>query len=417
MHNLQTLEVINQYSAAPTGNWSYNGPAAKIGAGIIGGQAYEALGSQGYRIVGGSCPSVGIAGGYTPGGGHSLLNTKYGMAADNVLEWEVITAGGDHLFASPTSNSDLYWALSGGGAGTFAVVLSMTAKIHPEGPVGAGALSFNSSDVGNETYWQAISTWFEYLPSMIPGGNTFGLVMTAETFSIVSITMPDQNSSDVTATLGPYLKAIESLGVNYTFQPRTDPSYLQHFNTDFGPLPYGGYPINTLFHSRLIPRAVVEDDESRQKVMKVYQETLATGFLFVGCHSFSVQNATRPANAVLPAWRDAVAICNFIGDWEWDVPRSVMDGRKQELVNIHVPAIEEVTPNSGTYLNEVDSLYYLNGDWKGGFYGANYPRLTEIKNKYDPEHMFYAVTAIGSDSWYQDGEGRLCTRADETQNI
>lgn len=362
MHNLQTLEVITNYNAVPTGNWSYTRPAARLGPGVIGGQAYEALGAQGYRIVGGSCPSVGLAGGYTPGAGHSLLNTKYGMAADNVLEWGVVTADGKHLVATPSQHSDLYWALSGGGAGTYAVVLSMTTRIHPDGPVGAGTLSFNSSAIGNDTYWEAISTWFEYLPSMIPGGNTFGLVMEPQTFSIVSVTMPDQDASDVTAALTPYLEALERLGVDYTFQPRTDPSYVQHFNTDFGPLPYGSYPVNTLFHSRLIPRAVVEDADARQQVVEVYRDTLATGYLYVGCHSFDVQNATRPDNAVLPAWRDAVAICNFIADWDWDVPRPVMDDRKEELVSVWVPAIESVTPNSGTYLNEVDSLYYLHGD-------------------------------------------------------
>jgi FAD/FMN-containing dehydrogenase len=57
------------------------------------------------------------------------------MAADQALEWEVIISDGDHLTASPIENTDLYWALSGGGAGTFAVVLSMTVKLYAEGPL------------------------------------------------------------------------------------------------------------------------------------------------------------------------------------------------------------------------------------------------------------------------------------------
>lgn len=51
--------------------------------------------------------------GHYRGGGHSPISSKYGLAADQVLEWEVITGAGDFVKASPTENSDLYWALSG----------------------------------------------------------------------------------------------------------------------------------------------------------------------------------------------------------------------------------------------------------------------------------------------------------------
>ena len=58
--------------------------------------------------------TVGYAGGYIQGGGHSVLNSVYGMAADQVLEFEVITTSGKFVRASPLENADLFWALSGG---------------------------------------------------------------------------------------------------------------------------------------------------------------------------------------------------------------------------------------------------------------------------------------------------------------
>ncbi|PVH94043.1 FAD-binding domain-containing protein [Periconia macrospinosa] len=158
-YNLQSIDIIKSYESAsnPSNPSStYKGAAVKLGPDAIGGKVYAALAAKGYRIVGGSCPSVGLVGGYTPGGGHSLLNSKYGMAADQVLEWEVVTAEGKHLVATPTQNEDLYWALSGG-AGTFAVVLSITTKIYSKGPVSGGSPSFtldaNASRVfkGQET--------------------------------------------------------------------------------------------------------------------------------------------------------------------------------------------------------------------------------------------------------------------------
>lgn len=102
----------------------YNGSALKVGAGVRGGDAAEFAAQYGYRVVVGDCPDVGMAGGYTQGGGHSLLTGLYGLGADNVLEWEVVTASGQHIVATPNQNKDLYWALSGGGGGTYGIVVS-----------------------------------------------------------------------------------------------------------------------------------------------------------------------------------------------------------------------------------------------------------------------------------------------------
>ncbi|KAF5873341.1 putative fad binding domain protein [Botrytis fragariae] len=101
----------------------YNGKAIKVGAGVSVMEAMTAANSQGLVVVGGNDGTVGFAGGYTQGGGHGQLVSKYGLAADQVLEWEVVTGNGDFLIASPTENKDLYWALSGGGGGSYGVVL------------------------------------------------------------------------------------------------------------------------------------------------------------------------------------------------------------------------------------------------------------------------------------------------------
>ena len=47
-------------------------------------------------------------------------------------------------------------------------------------------------------------------------------------------------------------------------------------------------------------------------------------------------------------------------------------------------------------------------DWKQSFYGSNYQQLYSIKAKYDPDHVFYANTSVGSDDWYVQGNGALC---------
>ncbi|ROW01981.1 hypothetical protein VMCG_05544 [Cytospora schulzeri] len=97
-----------------SGNSTYSGKAIKMGSGVQSLQAYV-------TIVGGEGESVGIAGGFMQGGGHSPMAGNYGLAADQVAEFDVVTADGRFLTSSDDQNDDLFWALRVGGVGTFGV--------------------------------------------------------------------------------------------------------------------------------------------------------------------------------------------------------------------------------------------------------------------------------------------------------
>ncbi len=94
----------------------------------------------GLATTGGIVPSTGIAG-LTLGGGIGYLNRKHGLACDNLLTAEVVTADGRLLRASTEENEDLFWALRGGG-GNFGVVTSLEYRTHPVGPVLAGEVVY-----------------------------------------------------------------------------------------------------------------------------------------------------------------------------------------------------------------------------------------------------------------------------------
>src|SRR5262249_14573795 len=88
---------------------------AQIGAGISLGDAYRKLWDAGrLAIPGGTCGTVGLAG-LTLGGGFGLLSRRRGLTCDALLEVEMVTADGDVVRASESQNSDLFWALRGGG--------------------------------------------------------------------------------------------------------------------------------------------------------------------------------------------------------------------------------------------------------------------------------------------------------------
>ena len=82
---------------------------------------------------------------------------------------------------------------------------------------------------------------------------------------------------------------------------------------------------------------------------------------------------------------------------------------QQLLTNDLLPRLENLTPGGGAYLNEGDPYQ---PDFQQVFYGTNYERLLAIKAKYDPDDIFYAVTAVGSESWGTQADGRLCKITD-----
>ena len=103
--------------------------AVTCASGTIWMQAYDAVTTKAGRYVqGGGCTTVGVAG-LVQSGGFGSFSKHYGTAAAGLLEAEVVTADGRIRMANPCTNSDLFWALKGGGGGTFGVVTNLTLRV------------------------------------------------------------------------------------------------------------------------------------------------------------------------------------------------------------------------------------------------------------------------------------------------
>ena len=113
---------------------------ARAQAGALVRDLDEATQRSGLATTSGGCPTVGIAG-FTLGGGEGRLMDKYGAACDNLLSADVITVDGRQLEVSQKNNSDLFWAIRGGG-GNFGVVTALEYKLHPVSQVLSGSMTF-----------------------------------------------------------------------------------------------------------------------------------------------------------------------------------------------------------------------------------------------------------------------------------
>jgi FAD/FMN-containing dehydrogenase len=103
---------------------------ATIGAGALLIDVYAELAKSGVTLPGGTCPTVGIAG-VTLGGGFGLASRRFGLTVDSVKAMRLVTADSRLQSVDEHTDSDLFWALRGGGGGNFGVVTEFTFKTHP----------------------------------------------------------------------------------------------------------------------------------------------------------------------------------------------------------------------------------------------------------------------------------------------
>lgn len=359
--------------------------------------------------MGGDCPSIGLAGGYAQGGGHSILSSLYGLGADQVLEWEVVTAQGQHLVATPKRNKDLYWALSGGGGGTYGVVISVVIRTHASEVIGGATLGFTSAGIANDTYWDAIAYWQSLQEGLVDAGTTSLAIVYPSSFTIIPFTAPGASVQQTAQLLAPFTKYLTAQNISYSLNVTSLP-FLDHYHTYIGLFSFEAFSIARLIDGRLIPRSVIKHNNAA--LNSAFRKIVESSPFIVVIIPLNVGHSTRQKpvipNAVLPAWRDALFIVLILSAWDFTASKSAEAKIMDLLTTVLEPSLKVLTPGSGTYLNEGN---FQDPDWKEDFYGANYDALRAIKAKYDPWDLFYAPTGVGSDAWSVAADGRLC-RAD-----
>ncbi|KAK0635728.1 hypothetical protein B0T17DRAFT_503232 [Bombardia bombarda] len=398
-HKLKSISFIN-YS-----DTYYRGTAVKVGAGVQGYELLAAGRAKGQVTVGGECPTVGVAGGYTQGGGHSALSTSFGLSADNTLEWEVVTAAGKRLIASRTQNTDLYWALSGGGGGNYGVVVSLTVKTFPDRLIGGATLSFFSSNNPTEKFYSAINAFHSALPNIVNSGSMVVYYFTSNFFMIAPLTAYNKTSAEVEAIMAPFLAKLDALGVTYNSAFSQFPTYYEHYNQYFGPLPTGAIQVGIAqYGGRLIPTTTITKNAT---AFAATARTIAEkGITFIGVGTDVSSFGKDSVNSVLPAWRKALVHATLTTDWSFDPAKWDQMLANQRLMTEDImPLIEAVTPGSGAYMNEAD---FRQPRFQQEFFGSKYYDLLSVKYKYDPDFFFYALNAVGSEFWNVADNGRMC---------
>jgi hypothetical protein len=344
-----------------------------------------------------------------------LTRHSYGTGADQVLSFDVVTAAGDFVTANSTSNTDLFWAMRGGGGSTFGVATSVTVKAHPDFPTTASRFSFTSEKIGNETFWAGIRSYVDYfIPNADAGTYAyFTLIPNALTgiftFNMSPFFAPNKTLEETKQLLNPWFTKLNDLGINF------DPN-ITHFD-NFYDAWRSSFPlelvekINATTGSRMFPRANFETEEKREELYQNLRLSSENNRVQVHFNMKTVDPANAD-NAVNPAWRPSVLFAQQAVRWPANgTPEETLKIR-QEFQDGDMQRWRDISPGAGGYLAEADRLEPNFGQ---AFWGDKYPGLLELKAQLDPNDVFFATTSVGSERWKVESidglpneNGKLC---------
>ena len=393
LHYMKNMTLIESFPLCSGENISN---VIRVGAGVQWGEVYNWLAQYNLIAIGGASATVGASGGFLQGGGHGPLTRWKGLAADQVLEFDVIMADGSRQTVNECENGDLFWALRGGGGGTFAVVLSVVLRTYPS-PSIIG--SYQSINVTNETrYNDFIHDFVRLLPTLADLGWSGYFYFSSENF-VLTFLLPNGDLDEANATMNLLMNNYTDF--NFT-QPAVYgfPSFYSFFENILASADLSG--VNALLGSRLIPETVVRNQP--EQVADVFFQTkdgsdsTLMGHLVAGGQ---VSN-TSQNNSVSPAWRTALLHMIYVEEWT--------DGtslEEQQQISTHVTEQVQILQTiaggslSGSYMNEADPN---EANWQQKFFGTIeiYNQLKSIKNTVDPNGIFVCEKCVGSDDWSED---------------
>ncbi|THH08033.1 hypothetical protein EW145_g2989 [Phellinidium pouzarii] len=378
------------------------GSAVTVRSGVPLSMFYSAAEAAGKMVVGGTAANVVPAGGYGQGAGHSAFSPVFGLAADNCLEYNIVIANGSFITANEVENTDLFWALRGGGAGSWGIVVSATFRTFP-----AFTATYHNSmilapnaDAGGklaELHAKHIFDWddvhagqYFYFFNNVPMGGQ------GSNFSLRTY-FANYTADQAIAAMKPLLDDIRAL--NYTILFETTNTTLATsllFLAD-EPMAY-----NALLGSRLISEEAYRNNASG--IGSAYAKLLADPIAQIGGHLVAGGKVAENGDidAANPKWRTAKAHVFVAASWPDNIAPPITDRIQSAMTNKWVPILASVMGNqeSGAYSNEANGE---EPDFQRVFFDKHYPRLLSIKKKYDPEGLFIVKAGVGSEFWDDAG--------------
>lgn len=413
-------------------------PAVTIGAGAMWMDVYEAVTTKAGRYVqGGGCGTVGVAG-LVQSGGFGSFSKGFGTASASLIEAEIVTADGSTRIASEFSHPDLFWALKGGGGGSWGVVAKMTLMTHelPENFGAAQGVVRARSDAAFrrlldrfvDFYAKALFNphWGEQIRTHPDNRLTIAMLCQGlDQAHAIEIWRPFiewvNRSPDDYETVAPIVIATlparhlwdaefhRKMGLEFLRRDNRPGASAAH-NWWAGDAEQVGALIEA-YQSQWLPATLLHPNNRGRLARALFDSSRHWA---VSLH-FNKGLAGAPVEALASAQRTAInpgaidafalAIVASEGPQAFDgLPNTNSDpvaGREHaRRVAAAMAKLRTIAPAFCSYVSESD---YFERDWQQSFWGANYSRLQRIKRRYDPHGLFFVRHGVGSEGWSDDG--------------
>ena len=412
-------------------------PAVTIQPGARWVEAYDAVTTKGNRYVqGGGCCTVGVIG-LLSGGGFGSFSKYYGMTAAYLLEAEVVTADGRVLTANACSHPDLFWALKGGGGGTFGVVTKVTLATHAL-PERFGAVSGKIRARSDAAYRKLVLEFLKFYETSLfnphwgeqahfDRDNTLGIHMLVAGLS-------DDDAEKVWNPFRQFIAAspsdfevVEKIEVgttsarnwwDYEWRKKHTPKAMTSDPRPGAPPSNVWWSDNTGeanaylygYESLWLPASLLKNlerlagsifDASRHYELQFH---FNKGLAGAPPQAIAAARDTATNPAVLDAFTlviIATGLSNANPGGPGRQPDLVKGRADAEAIAAAAETLRALAPDSGAYANE--SSYFERNFQKSYWGSANYARLSSVKKTYDPEGLFFVHNGVGSEDWSADG--------------
>ena len=330
--------------------------------------------AYGLATTGGMVSTTGLAG-LTLGGGVGWLMRKHGLACDNLVAADIVTAGGRVLRASADENPDLFWGLRGGG-GNFGIVTSFEFRLHPVGPMVMAGPIFYPADQAS-----ALLAFYREWVKGVPEELT--TVVSLATAPAASFLPTSIHGKRVALVVGCFAGDVKDAAA--VFRP------LRQFGSPVAdlicPMPYEamqtsvdsdwGPGANNYFKSGYLEQL---DDAAIETLLRWHAHA-ESPYSEIHLHHLGGAVARVTAGETAFAHRGAPYLLNILARWTDPV-------RSQANVDWARNAYASMTPfcTGGVYVNFLGQ----EGDdrVRAAYGGDTYERLVKLKNMYDPSNLF-----------------------------
>ncbi|WP_250123826.1 FAD-binding oxidoreductase [Chroococcidiopsis sp. CCMEE 29] len=349
---------------------------ARVQGGATWGDVDRETQSFNLATPGGLVSETGIAG-LTLGGGFGWLRGKYGLSCDNLISVDVVTADGQLLKASETENSDLFWAIRGGG-GNFGIVTSFEYRLHPVGPEVMFVFVFHHGDKTRD----ALRFYREYCATAVDEVTSLavcGIIPSKEPFPEEIYGMP------FVLFAACYAGAVEE--GKQVLQPLRD--FSEPLIDFSGAMPY--LQVQTIFDEdypahklRYYWKALNLKEMSDEAIARIVEHARSQVSPLATTDIWQISGAVRQIGEAETAFSGRQAAFMFNVEANWIDPQE--DEANITWVRQFVDAMQEFSDGS-RYFNFPGFLEEGDAAVQATF-GAKYERLVALKNKYDPTNLF-----------------------------